>query len=61
MRGIEAHNVADGHFFDAIPDAARKLVESGALKNDEMREFHWHKVAFPHRDFYGIHPQASKE
>ena len=61
VRGIEAHNVADGHFYDAVPEAVRRLLEGGALTEDERREFHWHTVEFPHRDFYGIHPQASKE
>ena len=51
VRGIEAHNVADGHFHDSLPDAARRLLEGGSLKNDEMREFHWHTVEFPHWDF----------
>ncbi|MBO4345264.1 MAG: hypothetical protein J5833_05895, partial [Victivallales bacterium] len=57
VRGIEAHNVADGHFFDAIPEAARRLLEGGALKNEERREFHWHTVAFPHRDFMRLMPE----
>ncbi len=57
VRGIEAHNVADGHFFDAIPDAARKLLEGGALTDDERRGFRWHNVAFPHHDFMRLMPE----
>ena len=57
VRGIEKADVGVGHFHDSLPEEARKQLESGVLKDDERRAFHWHAVVFPHRDFMRLMPE----
>ncbi len=57
VRGIEKIDFGAGHFYDVLPEAAQRLLEGGALTDDERREFHWHTVAFPHREFMRLMPE----